>query len=442
MIDAIEALVKDKNIRFLYCSFVEMSGVPKAKLVPITQLRETVSDGASFAGFACGNIGQGPADPDIVSVPDLRSFMHLPWKPEFAWVIGDVAVNGKPWPYCPRNILNRQIERARAMGFVLNVGVEPEFMLLRRHADDFVAADALDFMAKPCYDLGTLDRNAELITRIIGILQELCWEPYAADHEDANGQYEINWKYSDALTTADRTVFFRWMVRMIAEQYGYHATFAPKPFTHLTGNGCHYHMSLQNIESGKNAFYDSTDSLGLSSLARQFLGGVLTHARALSAVTNPTVNSYKRLLRHAPNSGATWAPVFVTYGSANRTQMVRIPGSGRLECRTPDGAANPYLACATMLAAGLDGIENNLSPGLPNESDLYAVSDSYLQTHKIQFLPENLKEAVEALEQDVKICDAFGAEYAGYYIATKRREWEEFHRTVDRWERAHYLQIY
>lgn len=365
MIDAIETLAKEKNIRFFYCSFVEMSGTPKAKLVPMTQFRETVADGACFAGFACGNIGQSPADPDIVSNPDLRSFMRLPWKPEFAWVIGDVTVNGQAWPYCPRSILRRQIERALAMGFIMNVGVEPEFILLRRHQDDFITADVLDFMAKPCYDLETLDRNTELISKIIANLQELGWEPYAADHEDANGQYEINWKYSDALTTADRTVFFRWMVRTLAEQYGYHATFAPKPFTHLTGNGCHYHMSLQNIGSGDNLFYDREDSLGLSPLARQFLGGVLKHARALAALTSPTVNSYKRLVRHAPNSGATWAPVFVTYGSANRTQMVRIPGPGRLECRTPDGAANPYLTCAGLLAAGLDGIQNNISPESP-----------------------------------------------------------------------------
>jgi glutamine synthetase len=442
MIDAIEALAKDKNIRFLYCSFVEMSGAPKSKLVPMTHFREAVADGASFAGYASGDIGQGPADPDIVSTPDLRSFTLLPWKPEFAWVTGNLTVNGQPWPYCPRTILARQIERARSMGFILNAGIEPEFMLLRRAGDDFAVADVLDAQAKPCYDLKTLDRNTELIARILGVLQELGWEPYAADHEDANGQYEINWKYSDALTTADRGVFFRWMVRTLAEHHGYCATFAPKPFDHLTGNGCHYHMSLQSVETGKNLFLDRAGPLGLSELARQFLGGVLKHARALSAVVSPTANSYKRLIRHSPNSGVTWAPVFVTYGSANRTQMVRIPGPGRIECRNPDGAANPYLACAAMLAAGLDGIENKLSPGQANDADLYTATASYLRKHKIQYLPGTLLEAVDSLDQDSVICDALGSEYANYYIATKRTEWEEFHRNVDQWERARYVQMY
>jgi glutamine synthetase len=442
MIESIETLAKEKDIQFLYCSFVEMRGVPKSKLVPMTYFRETVAEGASFAGFASGFIGQGPADPDIVSTPDLRTFAPLPWKPGFAWITGDVTVNGQPWPYCPRSILKRQLERAKSKDFILNVGIEPEFMLLKKTEDDYVVADSLDTLAKPCYDLKTLDRNTNLITKIIGVLQELGWEPYAADHEDANAQFEINWKYSDALTTSDRGVFFRWMVRALVEQHGYHATFAPKPFTHLTGNGCHYHMSLQSISSGENIFLDTSGMFGLSTIARQFLAGIMKHARALAAIIAPTVNSYKRLIRHSPNSGATWAPVFVTYGPANRTQMVRIPAPGRLECRNPDSAANPYLACTAMLAAGLDGIERQLDPGPPNDSDLHAASAAYLKEKKIQYLPGTLFEAIDFLEQDSVLCDALGSEYAKYYIETKREEWEEFHRYVDRWERARYLQIH
>jgi glutamine synthetase len=442
MVNEIKSLIAEKGIEYFFCSFVEMSGAPKAKLVPATNFDEMAREGAGFAGFAAGDLGQGPHDPDIMSIPDFKSLMVLPWRKNVAWVPGNLYVNGAPWPFCPRTILSRQLARARKKGYTLNVGVEPEFMLLKKNAlDQYEPWDALDNAAKPCYDLRALYRNLDVMTTLIGYMQELGWGPYANDHEDANCQFEINWHYSDAMTTADRHTFFKWMVRTVAEQHGLWATFMPKPFANLTGNGAHYHISLADA-AGKNLFLDEKDSLGLSKLARWFMGGLLHHARGLAAVIAPLVNSYKRLIRGAPRSGATWAPVYVTYGASNRTQMIRIPAPGRLENRVADGAANPYLACAAMLAAGLDGIENKMDPGQVNASNLYEVPEEDLRRRNIQFLPTTLSEAVDCFEQDEVLQDALGKPYAAYYAGVKRDEWREFHQSVGQWERDRYLKTY
>ncbi len=365
--DDVKKRIEKEGIEYFLCSFVEMGGAPKAKLVPSTNFDEMVREGAGFAGFAAGHLGQGPHDTDIMSIPDLSSLTVLPWRNNIAWLAGNLHVDGEPWPYCPRTILQRQLAKATEQGYVLNVGVEPEFMLLKENdSGQFAPWDVHDRLEKPCYDLRALHRNLDLMTELIGYMQGMGWAPYANDHEDANCQFEINWSYADALTTADRNTFFKWMVRTIAEQHGLWATFMPKPFANLTGNGTHYHMSLADATSGKNLFLDDSDDLGLSQLARWFMGGILHHAKALAAVTSPIVNSYKRLTRGAPSSGATWAPVYVTYGPSNRTQMIRVPGPGRMENRTADGASNPYLACAVTLAAGLDGIQNQIDPGAKN----------------------------------------------------------------------------
>jgi glutamine synthetase len=278
----------------------------------------------------------------------------------------------------------------------------------------------LDNATKPCYDLRALYRNLDIMTTLLRYMQEMGWDPYANDHEDANCQFEINWTYSDALTTADRQTFFKWMVRTIAEQNGLWATFMPKPFAHLTGNGAHYHLSLADADSRKNLFLDDSDSLGLSQTARWFMGGILEHARGLAAIIAPLVNSYKRLIRGAPRSGATWAPVYVTYGTANRTQMIRIPGPGRIENRVADGAANPYLATAAMLAAGLDGIEKKIDPGQPNSDNLYEMPEQELRRRNITFLPTTLQEAIDCFERDEVLHQALGKEYAAYYVKVKR----------------------
>ncbi len=439
----VKELAREKGIEFFLCSFVEMSGAPKAKLVPASHLEDMARDGGGFAGFATGEIGQGPHDPDIASIPDFNSLTVLPWRKNTAWVAGNVFVNGKEWAYGPRNILRQQLERARKKGYVMNVGVEPEFMLLRRNErGEYAPWDALDTLGKPCYDLRALHRNLEVMTTLVKYIQELGWDPYANDHEDANCQFEINWRYSDALTTADRNVFFRWMVKTVAEQHELLATFMPKPFANLTGNGAHYHVSLWDAQNKANLFLDGKNENGLSKLAYAFMGGVLRHAKALVAVTCPIVNSYKRLIRGAPRSGATWAPVYITYGGNNRTQMIRIPAPGRFENRIPDGAANPYLAMAALLAAGLDGIESKADPGKRNNENLYEVPEEELRRRGIDFLPATLSEALDCLEKDEVVKTALGDEYAAYYLRVKREEWRQYHCSVSAWETDHYLGLY
>jgi len=439
----VRQVVDEKNVEFFLCSFVEMSGAPKAKLVPATQLEEMAREGAGFAGFAAGEIGQGPHSPDMAAIPDFNSLTVLPWRSNLAWVAGNVHVEGNEWPYCPRTILRRQIARAREQGFVYKVGVEAEFFLLKKNEHgEYAPFDALDTLGKPCYDLRALHRSLDIMTTLIRHMQELGWEPYANDHEDANCQFEINWLYADALTTADRHTFFKWMVRTIAEQHGLTATFMPKPFTNLTGNGCHFHQSLWDATTDTNLFLNENDANGLSRMAYHFIGGLMAHAKALAAVTNPIVNSYKRLKRGAPRSGATWAPVYITYGGSNRTQMIRIPGPGRVEVRVVDGAANPYLAASAMLAAGLDGVANQIDPGPRNDDNLYEVPTEELVRRKIEFLPTSLNEALDELEKDEIVRGALGEKYADYYIRVKREEWRQYHETVSPWEIENYLGVY
>ncbi len=442
-LDEVKVLVAESKVEFFLSSFVEMSGAPKAKLVPASNLEEMADEGAGFAGFAAGNMGQDPHDSDMANMPDFSSLTVLPWSRNISWVAGNIEVEGEPFAYCPRTILQRQLERARGMGFLFNVGMEAEFMLLGRdEAGKYVPSDPLDTLEKPCYDLLTLNRNLDFMTILIRYMQELGWDPYANDHEDANCQFEINWRYAEALRTADRHTFFRWMVKVLAEERSLLATFMPKPFDNLTGSGAHYHMSLWDTAGESNLFLDEADDSGLSKMAYHFMGGILDHARGLSAVAAPLVNSYKRLVRGAPRSGASWAPVYVTYGGSNRTQMVRIPGAGRIENRCIDGAANPYLACAVMLAAGLDGIEKETDPGLRNEDNLYEVPERELRQRNIHFLPSTLREACDWLEGDEVLREALGAEYADYYIDCKREEWRDYHQSVTDWERDRYLPIY
>jgi glutamine synthetase len=304
-------------------------------------------------------------------------------------------------------------------------------------------ADELDTLEKPCYDLKGLTRNYEFLTTVSRWVNELGWGNYANDHEDANGQFEQNFTYADALTSCDRAIFFRYMVHTLAQRQGLLATFMPKPFTELTGNGCHFHMSLWDGDT--NMFLDEDDprGLGLSQLAYWFIGGLLEHAKAYSAVTAPTVNSYKRLKRGTTTSGATWCPVWLSYGYNNRTQMLRIPGPGRVEDRTIDGSCNPYLAATVVLAAGLDGIEQKLDPGEPNSENLYEIGSDELERRGLQSLPPNLLAATDELERDEVMRRALGRgrdeDYADYYIRVKREEWNRYHEQVTEWELREYL---
>ena len=441
-LDTARKLVQEKSVDFFLCSFVEMSGTPKAKLVPAAHLETMAVEGAGFAGFAAGEIGQSPHDPDMASIPDFNSLTVVPWRSNVAWVAGDIVVNNEEWPYCPRTILRRQLKKCENQGYNVNIGVEAEFMLLKQdERGNYFPWDALDTLGKPCYDLRTLHRNLDIMTTLLRYIQEMGWYPYANDHEDANCQFEINWRYADALTTADRHTFFKWMVKTVAEETNLMATFMPKPFQNMTGNGAHCHMSLWDGNDA-NMFLDEQDENGLSQIAYWFVGGILQHAKALAALTNPIVNSYKRLVRGAPRSGATWAPVYVTYGGSNRSQMIRIPGPGDIECRTLDGAANPYLAIAAMIAAGLDGIENKIDPGTRNDDNLYEVPDTEIRQREIGYLPTTLDEALDHLEQDDVVKEALGNTYAQYYINVKRDEWQRYNLSVSQWEKDNYLEVF
>ncbi len=442
-IDEIRRLSEERGIEFYFAQFVDMYARPSAKLIPAANLDDLVSDGAGFAGFAAGELGQAPSDPDIAAMPDLASFTPVPWQPNLARFACDVYVEGEEWPYDPRTILRRQLEKARARGLEFMMGVELEYFLVRQTNGAIELADQLDTLEKPCYDLKGLTRNYEFLTTVSKYVNELGWGNYANDHEDANGQFEQNFAYTDALASCDRAIFFRYMVHTLAQQRGQLATFMPKPFSHLTGNGCHFHMSLW--DGDRNLFLDENDprGLGLSDTAYHFIGGLKKHAKAYIAVTAPTVNSYKRLKVGAPTSGATWSPVYVTYGYNNRTQMLRIPGPGRVEDRTIDGSCNPYLAAAVVLAAGLDGIENRLDPGDPNPGNMYETPEEELRRRGIELLPTNLLDATRELERDDVMREALGRgrdeDYVDYFVRVKRGEWTRYHEQVTPWEINEYL---
>jgi glutamine synthetase len=447
--DDVRRIVKDGGIEFLFAQFVDMHGKPSAKLVPAHHLDDLLEDGAGFAGFAAGDIGQGPDDPDLIAIPDPASLTILPWRKDVARFACDVTVEGEPWPYCPRTILRSALARAAELGYELKVGAELEYFLLRRGAGgELELADPLDTLEQPCYDMRALTRNLDFVTTVSKAVTELGWDNYATDHEDANGQFEQNFAFADALTTCDRAVFFRYMVESLAQERGLIATFMPKPFANLTGNGCHFHVSLW--QDGENAFErdpaEDPRGLGLSELAYHFLGGLKTHAKAYIALTAPTVNSYKRLSVGAPESGATWAPAYVSYGYNNRTQMLRIPTAGRIEDRTVDGSCNPYLAATAMIAAGLDGIERGLDPGEPNSTNLYTLSDAERAAAGIEVLPANLLDATRELERCKVLRSALGktrdGDYLDYYVKVKRREVQAAHEQITPWELKRYLQLF
>jgi glutamine synthetase len=443
-IDEIRQRADERGVEFYFAQFVDMYARPSAKLIPAAHLDELVNEGAGFAGFAAGEIGQLPSDPDIAAMPDLASYTPVPWEQNLARFACDVYVDGEEWPYDPRTILRRQLEKARAKGFEFMMGLELEYFLLRSDGNGGIElADPLDDLEKPCYDLKGLTRNYDFLTTVSRYVNELGWGNYANDHEDANGQFEQNFTYADALTSCDRAIFFRYMIHTLAQQRGLLATFMPKPFTNLTGNGCHFHMSLWDGDT--NLFLDDNDprGLGLSETAYNFIGGLKEHAKAYSAVTAPTVNSYKRLKLGTTTSGATWSPVWISYGYNNRTQMLRIPGPGRIEDRTIDGSCNPYLAATVVLAAGLDGIDRKLDPGEPNSDNLYSISYDELRSRGLETLPPNLLAATNELEQNDVIREALGRgrdeDYADYFIRVKREEWNRYHEQVTPWEIKEYL---
>ena len=429
----LSTVAKSEGIKYFLVSFVDLFGVLRAKLVPARAIGDMQKDGAGFAGFAAW-LDMTPADSDMFAIPDPESLIQLPWKPEVAWLAADLWMDGKEVEASPRIILKRQIERAEAKGWDMKSGVECEFFLTDDHGTGI--ADPRDTQEKPCYDQAALMRRYDVISEICDAMIDLGWGPYQNDHEDANGQFEMNWDYTHCLVTADRHSFFKYMVKSIAEKHGLRATFMPKPFPHLTGNGCHAHVSLWDLADGGNLFASDSDEVGLSPIAYHFLGGVIASAEALCSFFNPTVNSYKRINARPTSSGATWAPNAVTYGGNNRTHMIRIPDAGRFELRLMDGAANPHLLQAGVLAAGLDGIENERDPGRRLDINMYTEGHKARGAKK---LPLNLLDAVRATRSNRMLKEAMGAEVIASYCKLKMNEWQSFASAITQWERDHTL---
>jgi len=421
-------IAKEEGIAYFLVSFADLRGVQRAKLVPAAAIDRIAEEGAGFAGFATW-LDMTPADADMLAIPDPKSLTRLPWKPEVAWLTGELVMNGTPVEQAPRRVLLRQLQRARELGYVVKSGVECEFFVL--NADGTAIGDAADLQAKPCYDQQALMRRYDLITKICDSMLALGWAPYQNDHEDANGQFEMNWTYDDAATTADRHAFFKYMVKTLAEAAGLRATFMPKPFSNLSGNGCHVHVSLWDTERGENQFRDRTGELGLSRTAYEFMGGILHHAEALCAFTNPTVNSFKRINGNTTMSGATWSPNTISYTGNNRTHMIRVPDVDRFELRLGDGAANPYLLQAAIVAAGLDGLTQHRSPGPRLDTNAY----THPPGADVRRLPTTLLDALRALRKNEVLDQALGAPFIDAYTKLKEAEWHEHHTHVSAWER-------
>ena len=418
---------KELGLKYFLISYTDLFGSQRAKLVPASAIEGMQKNGAGFAGFATW-LDLSPADPDMFAMPDPTTLTPLPWKKDVGWLASDIYMDGKRVEQGPRNVLQRVIAQAKAAGVQMKSGVECEFFLTT--PDGTAIADSLDTATKPCYDAAALLRRYDVITELCDSMLELGWGAYQNDHEDANGQFEMNWNYADALITADRHVFFKFMAKSIAEKHGLRATFMPKPFLGLTGSGCHAHVSLWN--GGTNLFEDDAGVLGVSALGYNFIGGTIEHADALAALLNPTVNSYKRINAPRTTSGATWAPNTVTYSGNNRTHMIRIPEPGRFEMRLADGATNPYLLQAGLLAAGLDGIAKKTAPGPRLDINMY--TDGHM-VKDAKRLPLNLLDALRAFENSPVLAAALGESFVKSYAKLKHAEWNEYAAHLSSWER-------
>ena len=438
------AFAKEKGVKYFMISYTDLFGGQRAKLVPTQAIADMQDEGAGFAGFATW-LDFTPAHPDMLAVPDPNSVIQLPWKPEVAWVAANCVMEGKYVAQAPRNVLRRLIDQAAADGMHVKTGIEAEFFLLS--PDGSQISDEYDTASKPCYDQQAVMRRYDVIKEICDYMLELGWGPYQNDHEDANGQIEMNWEFDDTLATADKHSFFKFMTKSVAEKHGFRATFMPKPVEGLTGNGCHAHISVWDAPGSKaktNVFATtpSTDSqtseLGLSEKGRHFLGGIMKHASAFAAITNPTVNSYKRINAPRTMSGATWAPNSVTWTGNNRTHMVRVPGPGRFELRLADGATNPYLLQAVIIAAGLSGVKSEADPGKRYDIDMYAQGHTVRGAPK---LPLNMLDALRTYDKDKGLKEAMGKEFSEAYLKLKMEEWNSFVSHFSSWEKENTLDI-
>ena len=430
---------KQKKIKYFLISFVDLFGVLRSKLVPAHAIKDMQVNGAGFAGFAAW-LDMTPADSDMFAIPDPDSLIQLPWNKEVGWLASDLWMNGKPVDASPRVMLKKQIKKLSELGYSMKSGVECEYFLIS--PDGNAIADNRDTQSKPCYDQSSLMRRYELIKEICDCMIEMGWGPYQNDHEDANGQFEMNWDYSDCLKTADRHTFFKFMVKTIAEKHDLRATFMPKPFENLTGNGCHAHISLW--KGKKNIFLDKHDKLGLSKTAYKFLGGIIKHASSLSTFFNPTINSYRRINAAPTKSGATWSPSSISYTGNNRTHMIRVPDPGRFELRLMDGSANPYLLQASVLAAGIEGLSKRINPGKPLFCNMY---EDYKKYPNLSKLPNELKDSLDKIENNKEMNKAFGKEVIKSYVKLRTSELKDFNdnekfdksKPITKWERQNTL---
>ena len=449
-LEQVQQRIEDDRIEYLLVQFVDINGSPKVKMVPANHLEDVVVEGAGFAGAAVRGLGQGPHSHDMMARVDLDTYSVAPWTEGVARLASDLYVDDEPYMYCARQNLKRVLSSAKDDGYVFNVGIEPEHFLVTRNDDGSISVwdpNNVDTLDKPCYDF-------KGIANVIGYLRDLMdgmarvgWDVYQSDHEDANGQYEINFVYSDVLTTADRYTFFKMMTSQYAQRYGAIATHMPKPFTDRAGSGGHVHFHVADADSGDNLFLDEGDSrgLGLSEFAYHFIGGIFAHAPALCAVNSPTVNCYKRLQvgegLTGARSGFTWTPAFISYGDNNRTQMIRTAGPGHLEDRTVSAACNPYLSMAAYLTAGLDGVRRGLDPGEPHLGNLYDLGLEEIRRRGIRQFPQTLAEAVAELRNDEVVQGALGPIY-DEFVTLKEAEWREYHSQVSQWEIDRYLTLF
>ena len=432
-------VAKAKKIKYFLISFVDLFGVLRSKLVPARAIDEMQKNGAGFAGFATW-LDMTPADTDMFAIPDPDSLIQLPWNKEVGWLASDLWMGGKPVKASPRVMLKEQIKKLNTKNLTMKSGVECEYFLITQ--DGKKIADERDTQSKPCYDQSALMRRYDLIKEICDSMIELGWNPYQNDHEDANGQFEMNWDYSDCLTTADRHVFFKFMVKSLAEKHGLRATFMPKPFQNLTGNGCHAHISLW--EGKQNKFLENGEKLGLSKTAYNFLGGIMKFAQPLTAFFNPTINSYRRINAPPTKSGASWSPSSISYSGNNRTHMIRVPDPGRFELRLMDGATNPYLLQAGVLAAGIYGLVNKIDPGEPLSCNMYTDYEKYPDLKK---LPDSIEDSLDELNKSKEIKEAFGEDVINSFVKLKKMEIEEFNKEekfdkkkeVTNWEKENTL---
>jgi len=434
-----------KGVRYALASFVDLHGMAKAKAVPLAHLGQMARGSELFTGAALDGVPQEVSDDEVAAVPDAASLTILPWQQEVAWFASDLHLRGEPFEACSRNVLHRVRAEAAAMGYSFNLGIETEFFVLKRNgAGDLVPFSERDSLDKPAYDVRGLLDNLPWLDELVQAMNGLGWGVYSFDHEDGPGQFETDFDYAEVLTMADRLTFFKLMAKEIAHRHGLIATFMPKPFGDRTGSGAHYNMSLADLTSGENLFVDPEGKpAAVSRLAEHFIAGILRHAAAICAVIAPTVNSYKRLVAQGSMSGFTWAPVFVCYGNNNRTNMLRIPSpGGRVECRAADISCNPYLGGAMILAAGLEGIREQLDPGGHNLVNAYTLTPEQLAERGITMLPRTLGEAIEAFAADPLSRRVFGDALFDSFVAYKREEWQSYHCTVSDWEMKRYLEFF